>query len=95
MTPAYARKKDANHAELTEAAVSLGWYVVDTSQFAQYYSGWPDAVWARQGQTLLVEYKVGDAKLTEGEALFAAVWPDKYVIVRTVDDVVKVTNDYH
>ncbi len=91
MTPAYARRKDLNHADLSEAASKLGWYVVDTSQFAQYHAGWPDAVWAKAGRTVLVEYKVGAARLTDDEALFAAAWPGEYEIVRSVDDVVKVT----
>lgn len=90
-----ACRKDANHDELSDAARRLGWYVVDTYQVAQYIPGWPDAVWAKPDRVVLAEYKAGKAQLTKDEALFAAVWPDKYVIVRTVDDVVKVTNDYH
>lgn len=91
MTPAYARRKDANHNELSAAASELGWRVVDTFQFAQYVPGWPDAVWARAGRTVLVEYKVGRARLTKDEALFAATWPGEYAIVRSPEDVVVVT----
>lgn len=94
MTPAYARRKDANHNELSEAASKLGWVTYDTSQFAQYIPGWPDDVWARPGRTVLIEYKVGRAQLTKDEALFAARWPGEYEIVRDSDDVLRVTNDH-
>jgi hypothetical protein len=88
-----ACRKDANHDELSDAARALGWYVVDTYQFAQYVAGWPDAVWARRGRTVLAEYKVGRAQLTNDEGLFAATWPGEYAVVRTVDDVLRVTEE--
>lgn len=94
MSPRYQCRKDANHDELSDAARRLGWYVVDTYQFAQYIPGWPDAVWAKPGRTVLAEYKVGKAQLTKDEALFAARWLGEYVIVRDIDDVLRVTNDH-
>lgn len=93
MTPAYARKIDANHHELSDAARALGWAVYDTYQFAQYVPGWPDAVWARRGRTVLVEYKVGNAQLTSAEGEFGATYPGEWCVVRSVDDVVRVTEE--
>lgn len=88
-----ACRKDANHDELSDAARRLGWYVVDTYQVAQYIPGWPDAVWAKRGRTVLVEYKTARGQLTQDEALFAATWPGEWVVVRSVDDVVRVTEE--
>jgi hypothetical protein len=88
-----ACRKDANHDELSDAARRLGWYVVDTYQFAQYIPGWPDAVWAREGRTVLVEYKTPSGRLTKDERLFQATWPGEYVVVRSVEDVIAVTKE--
>ena len=92
MTPAYDRKKDANHNYLSEQAAKLGWFVIDTSRFAQYHGGWPDAVWAKPGRVVLVEYKVGNETLNDKEERFRQLWPAEYEIVRDLDDVVRVTN---
>jgi len=88
-----ACRKDSHHDELSDAARRLGWYVVDTYQVAQYIPGWPDAVWAKRGRTVLVEYKTARGQLTQDEALFAATWPGEWVVVRCVDDVVRVTGE--
>jgi hypothetical protein len=92
MSPRYQCRKDANHDELSDAARRLGWYVVDTYQFAQYHAGWPDAVWAKPGRVVLVEYKVGNETLNDKEERFRQLWPAEYEIVRDLDDVVRVTN---
>lgn len=92
MSPRYQCRKDANHDELSQAARRLGWYVVDTYQFAQYHAGWPDAVWAKPGRVVLVEYKVGNETLNDKEERFRQLWPAEYEIVRDLDDVVRVTN---
>lgn len=88
-----ACRKDSHHDELSKAARRLGWFVVDTYQVAQYIPGWPDAVWAKRGRTVLVEYKTERGQLTDDEGLFGALWPDEWVVVRSVDDVVRVTEE--
>ena len=91
MNPRRACRIDANHKELSDAASAFGWFVIDSHEFAQYKGGFPDAIWAKPGRVVLAEYKVGNEPLTKAEKEFQRDWPDVYVVIRTVDDVVRVT----
>jgi len=90
--------RDGNQAELDDAARRLGWHVLDTSQFAAYEPGFPDAVWVNNhGLVVLIEYKIPGEKLTDVEQAFADEWHANggaYSICVDLDDVLEITEDH-
>jgi len=85
--PRRACAKDANHDEIAGALLQLGWWVVDTSQAAQVVPGFPDLLAAKAGMTVLIEVKTRRGRLTPAESVFQMLWPDRYRIVRRIEDV--------
>jgi hypothetical protein len=88
-----ATRKDANQPELVAALRGLGWCVYDTSAVASRANlpGWPDLFCIRAGRVVLIEVKHGKATLTPDEERFRAAYPGEYVILRTIDDCVRMT----
>ena len=68
----YARRTDANHAEIVDAFRDLGCSVFDTSRCGQ---GFPDLVIGKNQITVLVEVKSSDKeKFTPAQNLFMLNW---------------------
>ena len=82
------RRSDENQRAIVDAFRALGWSVHVTSLVG---SGFPDLVCGRGGENLLVEVKRPDADLTDDERDWHASWRGTVVIVRTVDDVARLT----
>ena len=100
MTPRRACAVDSNQAEVADAFRRLGWDVIDTHACAQYVPGWPDLVaiwyrgWLHPPLVLGIEVKAPRGRLTKKERLFAALHPEwAPVIVRTADDVLRLTEE--
>ena len=89
MSPRRACRKDANHDEIADAIRLHGWQVYDTFQVAQYLPGWPDLLACREGETVWVEVKTARGRLTADERKFQAVHRGRYVVLRSVDDVLR------
>lgn len=93
MTPAYARRKDANHDEIAEAFRRLGWQWIDTYQHAAYTEGFPDGLVAKDGFIALVEVKGKRGRLTKAERAFHEGFQGKVWVIRSIDDVLRVTGE--
>jgi hypothetical protein len=88
-----ATRKDVNQPELVAALRGLGWCVYDTSAVASRANlpGWPDLLCVRAGRVVLVEIKHGKAPLTPDEQTFHAGYAGEIVVLRTIDDCVRLT----
>ena len=89
MTFRRAAKKDANHNEIANAFVSLGYSVLDVSQLKNCC----DLIAAKGTRTIAVEVKDGAKppsarKLSEGEVKFKDCWLGEWALVESVDDVI-------
>jgi len=85
---------DGNQPEIADAFRRLGWDVIDTHACAQYVPGWPDLVVIKGQRVLGIEVKMPGERLTDKERLFALLHPEwAPVIVRTVDDVLRLTEE--
>ena len=89
-----ARKKDSNHDLIAEAFRKCGWYWIDTYQFAYFKPGWFDGMAIRNGIVLGVEIKAGKGILTPDEEAFHREWPGPIVIVRNIEDVLALTEEW-
>jgi hypothetical protein len=85
------RRTDANQAAIVRAFRALGWSVQDLSLVGR---GCPDLAVARNGKNLFVEVKQPKADLTDDEAIWHEEWRGPVVIVRTVEDVAKLTAEH-
>lgn len=80
-------KKDANHNVIVSELEALGFEVLDLSGVGD---GCPDALVARNGKQLLVEFKVARGTMTDDEIKFFGRWPLGLAIVaRTTEDVLR------
>lgn len=79
---------DANHKLIVEAFRACGWSVTSLAQVGR---GCPDLVVGKGGRNLLVEVKPPKGKLTPDEERWRAAWQGQVCIVRTVEDVVRLT----
>lgn len=90
----YARRTDANQAEIVKVFRSMGCSVAVTSMVS---NGFPDLIIARNGVNILIEVKDGSKnpsarKLTDDEADFHEKWKGSIYIVESIDDAIKVVN---
>ncbi len=92
--PRRACRKDANHDAIADAFRRLGWQWYDTYQVAQYIPGFPDGLAVKPDYALLVEVKGERGQLTEDEAEFHAWYEGPLAIVRSNEDVVRVTKEW-
>lgn len=88
-------RKDANHIDIVGTFRQCGASVVDTAQLG---GGMSDLVIGYKGTNVLVEVKDGTKppsarKLTPDEQEFQATWRGMYVIVESVDDVIKLLKE--
>ncbi|MBT8113723.1 MAG: hypothetical protein KJO47_08600 [Gammaproteobacteria bacterium] len=79
--PAAQGRRDANHAEITQAFEKLGCKVVDLSHVGRC----PDILVGHQFGNELVEIKTEKGTFTKAQKEFK--WPNVISIVRTLDDV--------
>ena len=87
MTPAYAKKVDANQAEIVEALRAAGASVTDLSRFGH---GVPDLLVGYNFRNYLLEVKAHSAKLTPSEERWRDNWEGTAFIVRTVEHALRV-----
>lgn len=86
-----ARRKDANHNEVADYLLGLGWSFLDTSALGR---GFPDGVAGRGGErgfAALVEIKNGAKppsarKLTKPQQDMRALWRGPYVMATSPED---------
>jgi hypothetical protein len=82
MTPAYAKKVDANQAQIVEALRAAGASVTDLSRFGH---GVPDLLVGYNRRVYLLEVKSADGKLTPAEERWQNEWRGQSAVVRTVE----------
>ena len=85
-----AARIDANQPDIVKVFRSLGWSVLIISQLKNCF----DILVSKNGRTVAVEIKDGSKppsarKLTEGEQEFKDGWQGEYVIIESIDDVIK------
>tara|TARA_R110002124_G_C8644760_1_gene488631 strand:- start:29 stop:319 length:291 start_codon:yes stop_codon:yes gene_type:complete len=88
-----AARKDANHNEITDCFISLGWSVLDISQLKNAC----DAFVSKGSRTIAIEIKDGSKapsqrKLSEGEEKFKNRWTGDWALVESIDDVTYINN---
>ena len=79
----WARKVDANQAEIVEALRKAGASVLVLSRVGQ---GCADLAVGLRGETFFLEIKAGKGKLTPSEIEFMEGWRGHYAIVRTAEE---------
>lgn len=89
-----ANRTDANHKEIVAAFRDLNWYVLDISSLKNCC----DLMVSKRGLTVAIEIKDGkksksQRKLTEGEEKFRDSWLGDYVIIESLDDVIKLNGE--
>jgi len=86
--PSYHKRRDAVQSKLTTVLQAFGWSVHDTSGVG---GSFPDAVCARNGYTVLVEFKSAKGELSDGQKEFHLLWPGRIYVVRTSKDIEAMT----
>ena len=86
-----AAKVDANQSEIVKAFRSLGWYVLIISQLKNCC----DIIVSKNGRTIAIEIKDGSKspsqrKLSEGELKFKNEWQGEYLLIESIDDVLRI-----
>tara|TARA_R110000803_G_C11935327_1_gene315893 strand:+ start:16 stop:303 length:288 start_codon:yes stop_codon:yes gene_type:complete len=84
-----AARKDANHNEITDCFISLGWSVLDISQLKNAC----DAFVSKGSCTIAIEIKDGSKppsqrKLSTGEEKFRENWKGNWALVESIEDVI-------
>lgn len=79
----YARRVDANHADLKAAFEKLGCFVVDLSRVA---GGVPDLAVSKLGKTVYVEVKTKDGERTPLQVKFFRECKGRVFQATTMDD---------
>jgi len=85
----HAGKVDQNQKAIVAAFRAYGWSVTSLAQVGR---GCPDLVCGRNGLNLLVEVKRANGKETPDEVTWREAWRGKVCTVRTVEDVMALTN---
>jgi len=85
----WARKKDSTHTQVLEALRAYGWSALDISRAPLCV----DLVIAKAGRVVLVEVKDRTGKLTEAQKLLLASWPGETAVLRSLEDVARLTAD--
>lgn len=85
-----ALKRDANHEEIRDAFLVLGWGWTDTWRFSR---GFPDGIalspveWGQPRVAVLIEVKGAYRTLTEAEGKFLSAYRGPWHIARNREDV--------
>ena len=83
-------RKDENHRVIEKAFVDLGFSVINTAKVG---GGAPDLFAAKFGKTIAVEIKTTAGALNEKEIKFMESWKGRYIVVRTVGEIVTLEDD--
>ncbi len=83
----YARKVDSTHKAVVEAFRAAGWRVCATFRLPNT----PDLFVAKAGRTVAVEIKGPKTKVTAQQSAWHADWPGETAIVRTPEDVMRLS----
>ena len=89
-----AARKDANHNEITDLFISMGWSVLDISQLKNAC----DAFVSKGPRTIAIEIKDGkkppsQRKLSKGESEFKDSWNGEWALIESTEDAIKLIND--
>ena len=89
-----AARKDANHNEITDLFISMGWSVLDISQLKNAC----DAFVSKGHRTIAIEIKDGkkppsQRKLSKGESEFKDSWNGEWALIESTEDAIKLIND--
>jgi Holliday junction resolvase len=84
------KRRDANHKPIVEALKACGWAILDTSQCGD---GAPDLIIARAGRVIAVEVKAPKGTLKPGQVAWLAAWPGEHAVIRSIADVLAVTQE--
>lgn len=79
------KRRDGNHQAITAAFQRLGYATVDCSQLG---GDVPDLLVCKANDWAFIEIKTGKRKVTPGQQAFAARWPGRVRVVRSLDDVI-------
>jgi hypothetical protein len=82
----WARRVDANQAEIVDVLRQLGASVLILSRVGQ---GCADLAVGLRGETFFLEVKTDKGKLTPAEKEFMDSWRGHYAIVRTPEEALK------
>ena len=85
--PRYAARVDQNHSEMKDHFERLGCKVADAARLG---GGFPDFVVSLHKQTVLVEIKSKDGKLSPEQERFHREWKGEIYEARTLDDVIAI-----
>ena len=85
-----AAKKDANHNEVADVFIALGYSVLDVSQLKNCC----DLIAAKGKRSIAVEVKDGSKppsarKLSSGELKFKEYWRGEWALIESVNDVIE------
>jgi Holliday junction resolvase len=85
-------RKDNNHTDIVGTLRACGWSVLDTAQLGK---GAPDLFVSKAKRTIAIEIKDGKKppsarKLTKDEKIFKDTWQGEYMIIESVEDVIKI-----
>jgi hypothetical protein len=80
---------DQNHKIIENALWKTGWAVLNLSQ--SQVEGCPDLFIAKGGRVVAVEIKSPTGRLSGPQASFQKAWPGECVVLRTVEDVLALT----
>lgn len=78
-------KVDANHAQVIDALRKAGIRAMSTAKVG---SGFPDIAASLRGVNVLLEVKVGDAKLNAEEQAFHAMWNGPVFVVTSPEEAI-------
>ena len=82
----WARKVDANQAEIVDALRKAGASVLVLSRVGQ---GCADLAVGIRGENFFLEVKTEKGKLTPAEAEFMSNWRGRYAVVRTPEEALR------
>jgi len=85
----WARKKDSTHTAVCQALRAYGWSIMDVARAPLCI----DLVIAKAGRVVLVEVKDRTGKLTEAQKLLLGSWPGETAVLRSLEDVARLTAD--
>ena len=81
---------DENHHAIVQAFEDMEFEVVNSAKVG---TGVPDLFVSKYGKTVAVEIKTASGALNEEQVKFMDKWKGRYLVVRTVGDVVQLEND--
>ncbi len=91
--PRLKHRRDGNHAQMVEILAYYGWHFHDTSQGSE--KDGPDGFAAKHGRTVACEFKMPGEPLRKEQAEWMDAWPGETAVIRTLEDVARMTTEEH